>query len=397
MRMLKAFLVPLALVLPANVLAQTQGTVAPTISSPQPSTAPSMQPGAAMAMPMQPMPEPVIKTAPSVTRQPEVKPQPNVDLQVPLPERALVRRIAMIDIPGRPGFKDLVFTNGCLVMAHPAASTVDVFNVAKRRVVAQLKDMKGPSGVAADDAGDRVFVANSDANEIAVISTKTWQVQIRIPLKASPSALLYVADSGTLYASNWRDQSISIIDAKQGTALNTVLIGARPQYLVYDSGTRQIFASLEDTREIAVLDPTLKLVKRFPLTASMPTGLAVDAQARRLYVAVRHAVVELDADSGREIRRVGAPDGINMLWLDAPSGSLYGAASGGTIVLLQAGNGVFAAHREYSTEVHGHTLAFDPQKKMIYLPGGRDGRSKLLILRRVEPGEPSPNPEVAKK
>ena len=201
----------------------------------------------------------------------------------------------------------------------------------------------------------------------------------------------------TLYASNWRDQSISIIDTRQGTVLNTVVIGARPEDLAYDPANRQIFASLEDTRQIAVLDPTLKIVKRYPLVASMPSGLALDAKARRLYVAVRHAVVELDADSGHEIHRVVAPHGISMLWLDTASGSLYGAASGGTIALLKAGNGVFAAQREYSTDVHGHTIAYDPQKKMIYLPGGRDGRSKLLILRRVEPGEPSPNPEVAKK
>jgi hypothetical protein len=176
-----------------------------------------------------------------------------------------------------------------------------------------------------------------------------------------------------------------------------VVVGGRPEYLAYDPASKQIFASLEDLREIAVFDPTLKLVKHYPLAASMPTGLALDSKSRRLYVAVRHAVVELDADSGREIRRVAAPDGIDLLWLDEPSGSLYGAASGGTIALIKAGNGMFEAQREYSTEVHGHTLAFDPAKKMIYMPGGRDGRSKLLILRRVEPGEPSPNPEVARK
>jgi hypothetical protein len=141
----------------------------------------------------------------------------------------------------------------------------------------------------------------------------------------------------------------------------------------------------------------LKVLNRFALAASMPTGLALDSKGRRLYVAVRHAVLELDADSGREIRRVAAPDGIDMLWLDAASGSLYGAASGGTIALIKAGNGVFEAQREYSTDVHGHTLAFDPAKKMLYLAGGRDGRSKLLILRRVDPNEPSLNPEVAKK
>jgi YVTN family beta-propeller protein len=395
MRTPTLILVPLVLALSAFVSAQTQGTIAPTISSPQPSTTPAMQPG--IASPLQPSPEPIVKPAPPITRPKETGPQPNVNLQVPLPERALVRRIAMIDIPGRPGFNDLVFVNGCLVMAHPAASTVDVFSVAKRRVIMQIKDMKGASGVEADEAGGRVFVANTDAKEIAVISTKNWQVETRIPLKASPDTLLYVPQTATLYASNWRDQSISVIDARQGSVLNTVAIGARPDYLVYDPVSRQIFASLEATRQIAVLDPTLKVVKRYPLVASMPTGLALDAKGRRLYVAVRHAVVELDADSGHEMRRVAAPDGIDMLWLDSSSGTLYGASAGGTIALMKAGNGVFEAQREYSTEVHGHTLAYDPAKRMIYVPGGRDGRSKLLILRRVEPGEPSPNPEVAKK
>ncbi|MGZ4819157.1 MAG: YVTN family beta-propeller repeat protein [Terriglobales bacterium] len=388
MRTSKLFLVPLALTFSAYVAAQSP------IASPQPSTA-GMQPGIATSM--QPSPDPIVKPAPPVIRRDEKTPQPNVNLQVPLPERALIRRIAMVDIPGRPGFKDLVFINGCLVMAHPAASTVDVFSVAKRRVIAQIKDMKGASGVAADPAGERVFVANSDAGEIAVISTKTWQVENRISLKAAPDALLFVPETSTLYASNGRDHSISVIDTKQGTVLNTVVVDGRPEYLAFDPASRQIYASLEDVRQVAVLDPTLKVLKRFPLTASMPTGLALDSKARRLYVAVRHAVVELDADSGQEIRRVPAPDGVDMLWLDPASTSLYGAASGGTIALMKIGNGVFEAQREYSTEVHGHTLAFDPAKKMIYLPGGRDGRSKLLILRRVEPNEPSPNPEVAKK
>jgi hypothetical protein len=383
-------LVPLALVLSAYALAQSP------IASPQPVTS-SMQPGGAASMVARPSPEPVIKSNPPVIKRQETAPQPNINLQVPLPERALIRRIAMIDIPGRPGFKDLEFINGCLVMAHPAASTVDVFSIAKRRVIVQIKDMKGASGVAADQAGARVFVANTDAGEIAVISARTWQVENRIPLKAAPDALLYVPQLDTLYASNWRDHSISVIDAKQGTVLNTVVVDGRPQYLAFDPATKQIFAALEDLRQIAVLDPTLKVLNRFPVAASMPTGLALDSTGRRLYVAVRHAVLELDADSGREIRRVAAPIGIDMLWLDHASGSLYGVASGGTIALIKAGNGVFEAQREYNTDVHGHTIAFDPEKKMIYLPGGRDGRSKLLILRRVEPNEQSPNPEVAKK
>jgi hypothetical protein len=40
--------------------------------------------------------------------------------------------------------------------------------------------------------------------------------------------------------------------------------------------------------------------------------------------------------------------------------------------------------REWASDVKGHTIAFDARNNMLYLPGGRDGRSKLLILRSLD-------------
>jgi DNA-binding beta-propeller fold protein YncE len=283
-------------------------------------------------------------------------------------------------------------------MAHPGASTVDVFSLVKRRLVVQLGDMKGPSGIAVDEQGGRVFVANSDGHEIAVIGTKDWQVQRRIPLKSSPGALLFVPELNALYASNWRDQSISLVDLRQDAVRDAIGVGGRPESLVYDPVEKHILASLEDVRRVAVLDPSLKLIKSFSLAASLPTGLALDGRARRLYVAVRHAVISLDLDSGQELGRLAAPDGIDMLWLDNQSGNLYGAAVGGSVMLIKAGQGQFSTAKEYETEVRGHSLAFDPAKQMLYLPGGRDGRSKLLILRHLTPGEAAnTKPQIARK
>jgi len=349
------------------VLAQTPA--GSTIASPQPS----------------PITSPAPITSPSVAKPGPPRPAPNVNLNVPAPQRPRVRRVAMIEIPGQPGFKGVALVKGSLVMAHPAAETVDVFNLLKRRLVAQVKDMKGASGIAVDEAGGRLFVANSHADEIAVISTKDWKVERTIALQASPDALLYVPQLHTLYASNWRDQSISEIDTRQGSAVNTVPVEGRPEYLVFDPASQQIFATLEDAREVIVLDPALKVRKRFPLLASEPTGLALDSKTRRLYVAVRYAVLALDADSGQELRRVAAPAGIDMLWLDEAGNSLYGASADGAISAMRTtSSGGLAADSEFKTDVHGHTFAFDPANKLIYFPGGSQGRSKLLILRQIE-------------
>ena len=37
---------------------------------------------------------------------------------------------------------------------------------------------------------------------------------------------------------------------------------------------------------------------------------------------------------------------------------------------------------EQPTQVRGHTLAVDSEKNLVYVAGGREGRSKLVIMRR---------------
>jgi DNA-binding beta-propeller fold protein YncE len=302
-----------------------------------------------------------------------------------LPSKVLMRRVAMIEIPGRPGFNGTALYEGNLLLAHPAASTVDVFSVAKRRVIAQIKDMKGADGIVVDAKAGKAYVANSDAKEIAVVSLKDWSVDRRIPLNASPRTLLLVPELHLLMASNWRDLSVSEIDLANYSVGNTVVVGGRPSYMAFDPTAKQVYVSLEDQNAIAVLDPSLKLVKRIPLDASLPTGLAIDPQSRRLFVSVRYAVVALDLDSGSEINRVAAPAGVDALWFEPARTRLYAAANGSVLVMSTKGR--LAVEREWPTDVKGHTLAFDSGKDMIYVPGGWDGRSKLLLLRSLDTAE----------
>src|SRR5215470_19472104 len=89
---------------------------------------------------------------------------------------AQLRQIAMIEIPGQPGFDAAVFADKYLVIAHSAANTLDIFDPAKRRVVAQVKDLSNPRGLAVDVENAKVYVANAGNSTIAVISSKDWQI-----------------------------------------------------------------------------------------------------------------------------------------------------------------------------------------------------------------------------
>jgi DNA-binding beta-propeller fold protein YncE len=296
---------------------------------------------------------------------------------------ARLRQIAMIDLPGQPGFDSVAIANGALLVAHSAADTVDILDLAKRRIVAQVKHVRGASGIAVDEKNGHVYLSAPDGHSIVVISSSTWDVEGVIPVQSEVEHILYVPVNNRLYLANSRDQSIAYVDFNDKNSVHSLDAGGMPERLVFDSGKNLIYATLQDKHSVAAYDLELKPVSQWTLKASQPTGMTLDATSRRLYVAVRYAVVTLDADSGAELSRVGAPAGVDSLWLDRESGTLY-AAAGGTVCIMRTRSGGLTLESELNVDVKGRSLAFDPQTKLIYMPGGREGRSKLLIMKELE-------------
>lgn len=295
---------------------------------------------------------------------------------------AELRQLAIIDIPGRPGFDDVALLKGNLIIAHRGEGSVEVFDTAKRRVVAQVKGLDGPRCVVADERTGRVFVGNADGQTISVISSKDWKVEDTIPLHAAPYALALSPDGSRLYSANWRDRSVTVLEVGRGYRhlANVPLDGTPADIFVDPHGL--VYATLQDRREVVSLDNNFRVSRRYPLQASQPTGVIADDAGKRLFIAVRFAVVALDADTGSELARAAAPAGVNALWFEPSTETLYAVADG-TVSIFTTKGGLRVLD-EIRTDVKGHTIAFDPSRRQIFIPGGREGRSKLLILRRLE-------------
>ena len=299
-----------------------------------------------------------------------------------------LRQVAMIDLAGQPGFDAVGIANGALLMAHSAANSVDIFDLSKRRVIARVEHVRGASGIAVDEKNQRVFLSSPDRESIVVISSESWDVQKVIPVKVPVESILYVPGNNRLYLANSRDQSLAYIDFAQNNEVKTADAGGMPERMVFDPTKNLIYVSLQEKRQIGVYDLDLKPQAFWTVKGSQPTGMALDPSGRRLYVAVRYAVVALNADTGAELNRVGAPAGVDSLWLDAPDKKLL-AASGGTVCIMSIVPNGLSRGDELNIDVRGHSLAYDPETKLIYLPGGREGRSKLLILKPMSGEAPA--------
>ena len=65
---------------------------------------------------------------------------------------AKLKQVAMVDLPGNPGFNQVAIANGQVVITRPETNTVEIFNPVKRRVIARISQVQNPRGIAVDDA-----------------------------------------------------------------------------------------------------------------------------------------------------------------------------------------------------------------------------------------------------
>lgn len=291
---------------------------------------------------------------------------------------AKLRQVAMIDLPGSPGFSQVTMANGQVVITRPGTNTIEIFSPVKRRVVARISQISDPRGIAVDDESGMMYVALAGNNGIAVIDTRNWRVEKVVPVQHRPEKLLWVPQNKTLYATSTLDRCLSMIDLRINAEANVLQLDALPQAMVYDNARHVLLLSLQDSRQIAVIGENDKIVGRYQLMASEPTGLALDEQRRRIYVAVRYAVLSLNADTGAELSRIPAPGGTDALVMDPGGNLLYAAAGDGSVLAIDLNRNT--VDHELPTDVKGFSIAYDPAHKMLFLPGGREGRSKMVIL-----------------
>ena len=223
-----------------------------------------------------------------------------------------LRQIASLDLPGIPGFDDMVFINGTLIIAHHGANAVEIFDPVKRRLIAEIRGIESPRGLAVDEAAGLIYIAASGSNTIVVVSAKDWQVKGVIGLHHSPETLLLVPSMSSLLISNPMNRSVSVVSTESAlkiapasaSELATFDVQGRPRQMAWDPQRKLAYVTLEDTNEVIALNPanTAEPVsRRMKLTASQPTGLLFEPSSRRLFIAVRYAVLQLDADAGTEI------------------------------------------------------------------------------------------------
>lgn len=346
-----------------------------------------------------PVPQPSVQAAVVATHNqappPDQRKATPVTTNVPAPRARSLRQLGMIEIPGSPGFDQVAIANGKVLLTHTSDSSLEVIDPARRRVVARIVNLQSPRGIAVDSANQKVYVAQAGNSTIAAIDFQGWRVANIVPVPQPPTALQLDESGQRLFWTSTQSNTLSVMDVSTRQNMGTIDLGGRPRDMAWNQERGLVFLTLQDTAEVVAVDPKLQIVGRFKLNASQPTGMVYDARTRRLFIAVRKAVLAISDQNGQESSRVEAPMGVDGLWFDPESRVLYAASPGQLTVIRATGNGGLTVLDKIPSDIKGHNVACDHDSNMVFLPGGREGRAQMLLLRPAGSESDNQQPDVA--
>src|SRR5947209_8969106 len=222
-----------------------------------------------------------------------------------------LRQVAVLDLPGAPGFESAVFANGRLVITHEGADTVDIFDPVKRRLIAQVNGVLSRRGIAVDDAAGIVDIASAKAKSIVVVNSTNWRVEGMIGLRSVPENILVVPGANELLVTNPRDHSVSIVPSGavgQKMAERSIIdVRGKPAGIAWDPQRNIAYVALEDSSEIIAINPAnagaiAAVANTTPSSGSQPDTSAAVADAAKVSSSSPITTEAADPSIGKHIK-----------------------------------------------------------------------------------------------
>jgi YVTN family beta-propeller protein len=144
--------------------------------------------------------------------------------------------INRFQIGGRPMDMTFIQDQRFGYMVNFDFNEVTKFDTKTDSIVAHIKDVKNPRGIAASPDGKLVYVTNPVEGEVYVIDTRTDSVTAVIGGFQMPVYAAFTADGKYAYVLNQSAGTISVIDTGTNKIIQTIGVGNNPISILIDNG-----------------------------------------------------------------------------------------------------------------------------------------------------------------
>jgi DNA-binding beta-propeller fold protein YncE len=302
-------------------------------------------------------------------------------------------REAVIPLPhtgGRIDHMAVDLRRGRLFVAELGNGTVDVVDIAARRVALRIKGLRDPQGVGYSAGADVLAVASAGDGTVRFYRGEDMAPSGVLSLGDDADNIRVDPQSGAVIV-GYGSGGLAVIDPASRTKAADIRLPAHPEGFQLDGAGGRAFVNVPDARQVAVVDMRTGettaawrpagLRGNFPLAYSRDDGVvaAVFRSPARL--------VLLDARTGAVTAALDACGDADDVFFDARRARIYVSCGSGTVDAWQREAGGYQPLPRTETANGARTSLFVPELDRLFVAAraGLLGADASILVFRPAP------------
>jgi PQQ-dependent catabolism-associated beta-propeller protein len=200
-------------------------------------------------------------------------------------------------------------------------SMVTVIDLAKKKVIKQIKVGVEPEGISVSPDNQWIVSASETTNMVHWIDTKTHTVVENTLVDARPRYVTFTPDSQQLWVTSEMAGTLTVFDAKTKQAVKTLSFAVQgvpndkiqPVGIVIDKERKRAYVALGTANRVAVINAQTFEIEKYLLVGSRVWNLAFSSDQKHVYTTngISNDVSVIDLESQIVSKSIGVG---NLPW-----------------------------------------------------------------------------------
>jgi YVTN family beta-propeller protein len=193
---------------------------------------------------------------------------------------------------GNPASAVIDPVNHELYVANPTACVISVVNLTNDKVVTELADNYGPTGMAYDSLNGYLYVVHANVNNISVFNTTSNSLATRISLGPitgnNAQGIVLDPSNGYLYLAGFWSYAVTVINGATNKVVTSITVGppgTDPSAIAYDSNNKDVYAANYYSHNVSIISTSTNKLVGSAGVGPLPGAIAVDNGNGLVYVA----------------------------------------------------------------------------------------------------------------
>ena len=308
----------------------------------------------------------------------------------------LLQEIERIELPGVKGRIDHMVVDIVgerMFVAALANNTVEVINLAHRRVIKSLAGFEEPQGVLLLPQQKRLIVTNGENKAIDIIDSENLASLEKIQSREDGDNIRYDAQSKEIFigCGTGRDSALAVINAVDiQSKIKHVALSGHPESFQLERNGKRIFVNVPTSGKVEVIDRERgEVVASWAISEQANFPMALDEAQHRLFIGTRKPakLLMLDTETGKIVANLASVGDADDIFYVTETRRVYVSGGEGFVYVFEQQNAdQYVLLDKIATEKGARTSVYVPEWNQLYVavPNNSAGSAHIKVFRVVD-------------